>query len=228
MKLNQVVPWGRTLEEYKLMFDLSEADLNVKILGCGDGPASFNAEMTKKGYDVVSIDPIYQFSTEQIKQRVQDTYEPVISQINQNLDRYIWDNFRDAAELGQARLAAMENFLLDYEIGKQEKRYLCQSLPNLEFTDNQFELCLCSHLLFLYSEQLSLEFHIDSIYELLRISPEVRIFPLLKLNSEPSPYVDPVIQALSSQGFNVQIRTVAYQFQKGGNQMLTVSHQSTA
>lgn len=47
MKLNEVVPWGRNLEEYKLMFNLSEADLNAKILGCADGPASFNAEMTR-------------------------------------------------------------------------------------------------------------------------------------------------------------------------------------
>ena len=181
MKLNEVVPWGRTLEEYKLMFDLSQADLNKKILGCGDGPASFNAEMTKKGYSVVSIDPVYQFSAQQIKQRVQDTYEPVISQVKQNADRYIWKNFHNADELGQARLAAMERFLLDYETGKDEGRYLFQSLPSLELANNQFELCVCSHLLFLYSDRLSLEFHIASIHELLRICPEVRIFPLLKL-----------------------------------------------
>jgi hypothetical protein len=29
MKLKEVVPWGRTLEEYKLMFALSEVDLNT-------------------------------------------------------------------------------------------------------------------------------------------------------------------------------------------------------
>jgi hypothetical protein len=222
MKLNEVVPWGRTLEEYKLMFNLSEADLSSKILGCGDGPASFNAEMTEKGYSTISIDPIYQFSDEQIKQRVNDTYEPVISQVKQNSDRYIWKNFHDADELGQARLAAMKKFLLDYQTGKDEGRYLFKSLPKLEFVDSQFELCLCSHLLFLYSYQLSLEFHIDSIFELLRICPEVRIFPLLKLNGEPSPYLDRVMQELSNKGFSVQIQPVAYEFQKGGNQMLKV------
>lgn len=89
MKLNEVVLWGRMLEEYKLMFNLSEADLNAKILGCGDGPASFNAEMTQLGYSVVSIDPVYQFSASQIKQRVQETYESVISQVRQNSYRYI-------------------------------------------------------------------------------------------------------------------------------------------
>ena len=31
------------------MFDLSAADLGRRILGCGDGPASFNAELTAQG-----------------------------------------------------------------------------------------------------------------------------------------------------------------------------------
>lgn len=223
MKLDKIVPWGRTLKEYKSMFSLSEADLNVKILGCGDGPASFNAEMTELGYSVVSIDPIYQFCAEQIEQRVRATYETVISQVKQNPSRYIWKYFQNADELGEARLNAMKKFLLDYERGKAEERYLYQSLPSLEFIDDQFDLCVCSHLLFLYSEQLSLDFHISSIYELLRISREVRIFPLLKLDGEASSYLKRVMKELSSKNFNVQIQSVTYELQRGGNQMLKIS-----
>jgi hypothetical protein len=223
MKLDEVVPWGRTLEEYKSMFSLSEADLNTKILGCGDGPASFNAEMAELKHSVVSIDPLYQFSTEQIEQRVRATYEPIISQVKQNSSHYIWKNFRDADELGKARLNAMEIFLLDYEPGKVAGRYLHQSLPSLEFADDQFELCLCSHLLFLYSEQLSLDFHIASVHELLRIAPEVRVFPLLKLDGKPSSYLELVMEELSNKGCSVQVKSVAYEFQKGGNQMLRIS-----
>lgn len=223
MKLNEIVPWGRKLEEYKLMFNLSETDLKAKIIGCGDGPASFNAEMRKKGYSVISIDPIYQFSAAQIKQRIDDTYNVIIAQVKQNSDGYIWQNFSNPDELGQVRLETMENFLLDYERGKKEGRYLYQSLPNLALGDDQFQLSLCSHLLFLYSDQLSLEFHIASIYELLRISLEVRIFPLLKLNCEPSPYIESVIKEFSGKGFKVEIQPVAYEFQKGGNQMLKIS-----
>ena len=223
MKLDEVVPWGRTLEEYRSMFSLSETDLNRKILGCGDGPASFNAEMTELGHSVVSIDPVYRFSAEQIERRVRATYEQVISQVKQNHQNYIWKNFQNADELGKARLSAMEKFLSDYEAGKASQRYLDQSLPNLEFSDEQFELCLCSHLLFLYSEQLSLDFHLASIHELLRVASEVRIFPLLKLNGEVSPYLKPVIEDLSNQGYSAQVQTVAYEFQKGGNQMLKIS-----
>ena len=223
MKLEEVVPWGRTLEEYKSMFSLSETDLNAKILGCGDGPASFNAEMAELGQSVVSIDPVYQFSAKQIEQRVRATYGPVISQVKQNSSRYIWKNFQDADELGKARLNAMEKFLLDYDSGKVAGRYLYQSLPSLEFFDDQFELCVCSHLLFLYSEQLSFNFHVASIHELLRIAPEVRIFPLLKLDGEPSSYLELILEDLSNKGCSVQVQSVGYEFQKGGNQMLRIS-----
>lgn len=222
MKLDGIVPWSRTLAEYKLMFDLSDVDLNKKILGCGDGPASFNAEMTQLGYSVVSIDPVYQFSTAQIEQRVRETYEPVISQVRQNPQRYIWKYFADPDRLGQARLAAMTQFLADYDAGKIAGRYLDRSLPNLELPAAKFDLCVCSHLLFLYSEQLSLDFHLASIYELLKVAAQVRIFPLLSLDCQPSPYLEPVLQSLVQNGFNPQIQTVPYEFQQGGNQMLQI------
>jgi hypothetical protein len=124
----------------------------------------------------------------------------------------------------------MESFLLDYEAGKKAGRYRYQSLPNLDLAagqdspeeNHQFELCLCSHLLFLYSEQLSEEFHRASIQELLRVAKEVRIFPLLQLDCTPSPYVEILAQELAQQGFVVQILPVAYEFQKGGDKMLQI------
>jgi hypothetical protein len=226
MKLNEVVPWGRSLAEYRAMFNLSEAELSKRILGCGDGPASFNAEMTEQGHSVVSVDPIYQFSADQIRQRVQQTYEPVISQVKQNPDRYVWQTFRNADALGLARLATMEKFLQDYDAGKAAGRYLAQSLPHLSIAHppfyQPFELCVCSHLLFLYSDQLSLEFHIAAIDQLLQVTQEIRIFPLLQLDCQPSPYLEPVMQDLSDKGLEVELQTVTYEFQKGGNQMLRI------
>jgi SAM-dependent methyltransferase len=224
MNLSEIIPWGRTLSEYKLMFNLSEADLNTRILGCGDGPASFNAEMTELGYSVVSIDPVYQFSAQQIEQRVREIYETVISQVRQNPHRYIWNHFANPDELGRARLDAMGKFLLDYEQGKIAGRYLDLSLPTLDLPeDSTFDLCVCSHLLFLYSEHLSLDFHLASIYKLLKIAAEVRIFPLLKLDCQPSPYLEKVIQEFSSNGYNVEVQPVNYEFQQGGDRMLRIS-----
>ena len=62
------------------MFGLSESDLAGRILGCGDGPASFNAEATAEGHLVTSCDPIYLHSEAEIRQRAEDVYETVISQ----------------------------------------------------------------------------------------------------------------------------------------------------
>jgi len=63
-KLENVIPWGRSLEEYIRMFALTPEDLRCSILDCAGGPASFNVEMTRKGYKVVSCDPVYLLSVD--------------------------------------------------------------------------------------------------------------------------------------------------------------------
>lgn len=221
--LQQIVPWGRSLYEYQRMFALSDEELALTILGCGDGPASFNAEMTALKHKVTSIDPIYQFSAAQIEQRVKDTYEVIVAQVEATKEDYLWDYFCNVHHLAEHRLASMKQFLLDFEAGKSCNRYLPESLPNLSFADGQFDLALCSHLLFLYSEQLSFEFHRDSIAELCRVAKEVRIFPLLALDCKLSPHVEPLQNHFSAQEYKVEILKVGYEFQKGGNQMMKIS-----
>jgi hypothetical protein len=93
-------------------------------------------------------------------------------------------------------------------------------LPKLDFQDKQFQLALCSHFLFLYSEHLSFEFHLDSIRELCRIAEEVRIFPLLTLAQARSPYIDEISSTLPKEGINSEIIQVPYELQKGGNQAI--------
>jgi hypothetical protein len=220
--LNQVIPWGRSLQEYKRMFNLSAEELDLRILGVGDGPASFNSEMNALGHTVLSIDPIYSFSKAQIEGRIEENYEILISQVKQNSDNFIWDFFSDPAHCGRFRLETMRKFLDDFEVGKVQGRYLPESLPTLNFTDCQFDLVLCSHLLFLYSIQLSFDFHRDSIQELCRVAQEVRIFPLLTLNCEKSPYVASIQSHFSEAGLTVDICRVPYEFQKGGNEMMRI------
>ncbi len=222
MNLSEIIPWGRSFDEYRLMFNLSESDLAGRILGCGDGPASFNAEASALGHSVISCDPIYEFSAEEIRQRGENSYETVISQLQTIRDGFVWNHFRDPDHLGRARKAAMSHFLEDFEKGKAEGRYVTASLPRLPFEDGQFDLALCSHLLFLYSERLSLDFHRASIEELLRAASEVRIFPLLSLDRRPSPHLDPLVTYLSDKGWTMQVLPVPYEFQRGGNQMLRI------
>ena len=93
-------------------------------------------------------------------------------------------------------------------------------MPRLDFRDRQFQLALCSHFLFLYSEHLSFEFHLESIRELCRIAEEVRIFPLLNLAQARSPYIDEICSTLAKEGISSEIIQVPYELQRGGNQAI--------
>ncbi|MDX2228327.1 MAG: methyltransferase domain-containing protein [Leptolyngbyaceae cyanobacterium bins.349] len=220
--LETVVPWGRSRSEYIRMFDLTASDLPRSLLDCAAGPASFNAEMTQQGNTVISCDPLYQFGVEDIAQRIEATYPVILQGLAANLDQFVWTDITTPEQLGAVRMAAMQQFLRDFPVGKQSGRYVTAELPNLPFADQQFDLALCSHFLFAYSDQLGWGFHQQAIAELCRIAKEVRIFPLLKISGERSPFVEPLQTDLCHLGYQVQIRTVAYEFQKGGNQVMQV------
>lgn len=223
MILENVVPFGRSLDEYRRMFNLSASDLAGTIVGLGDGPASFNAEGTKLGYNITSIDPIYTFTGSEIESRFNQVVDTIISQVKAT-NSWVWSYHASPEALRQARVRALNYFLADYELGKQEGRYQIGELPKTSFSNQQFSLALCSHLLFLYSEQLNYEFHERAIAEMLRVAAEVRIFPLLTLRVERSPYVDKVMSVFAAQGYTVSVQTVGYELQKGGNQMLVIRH----
>jgi len=224
LKLDNVVPWGRSQAEYLRMFDITIAELELKILDCGGGPASFNAEMTRRGYNnVISCDPVYQFSAEEIARRIQATYSVIVEGVNAHRDKYVWQGeIASPTQLGEVRMAAMQQFLADFSEGKKYGRYLTDALPGLPFDKEQFDLALCSHLLFTYSDQLDAAFHFHAILELCRVAREVRIFPLLDISGEPSPHLSGTIMELKQQGYRVETRQVDYEFQRGGNQMLRI------
>ena len=152
--LDRVVPWGRSFDEYRHMFALSEIDLRSRILGCADGPAGFNAEASRRGVAVVSCDPLYGADASQIRQRIEATFDEVLEQTRRNADEFVWDTITSIDELASLRRAAMDTFLADYEGGKAEGRYVEAELPVLPFSDHSFDLAVCSHFLFLYSDQL--------------------------------------------------------------------------
>jgi len=225
-KLESVIPWGRSMQEYVRMFDLKPDELHLKIIDCASGPASFNTEMNRQGYQVISCDPIYQFTASAIAQRIQETYQTVINAAQENRDNYLWEEIQSPEQMAQIRMAAMQQFLEDLPLGIQQGRYVTAELPILPFNTNQFDLALCSHFLFTYSDLLSADFHLASIVEMCRVATEVRIFPLLNsFSGEISPLLEPVMSQLEAQGYKVEIRQVPYEFQKGGNQMLRVRQQ---
>ena len=222
VRLDHVIPWGRSFDEYRRMFDLSPDDLRGRILGCGDGPASFNAEATARGARVTSCDPIYSLDGDVIRRRFDECAEPLMAQVRATPQHYVWTVHRDPDDLLRNRRHAMETFLADYESGQRRGRYVAAALPALPFADGAFDRAVVSHLLFLYSDLLERAFHERSIRELCRVAREVRIFPLVSLDCAPSPHVEPVCAALEKGGFEVEIRCADYEFVRGADRMLRI------
>ena len=221
-QLKDIVPWGRSFPEYVAMFALSDNDLAKPILGCGDGPASFNAELTKRGGTIVSVDPLYAYGVDDINRRIEETFDQVIQETRMNMNEFVWKNISSIDELVKVRMKAMYDFLSDYLKGKLEDRYIAESAPILSFPDDSFGLAVVSHFLFLYSNQLDLTFHIDTITELCRVCREARIFPLLQLGALPSPHIEPLSNHFRTEGYEVEQVRVPYEFQRGGNLMLRI------
>ncbi len=222
IKLEQAIPFGRSLEEYKMMFDLSEMELSNNIVSIADGPASFNSEMWDIGKTVTSIDPIYIFSAQEIKNQFYKAVDDVVKQVKDSPEDWVWNYHKSPDDLKKRRISVIKKFLNDYEIGKSTKRYIVGELPRLDTESDTFDIALIAHFLFLYSEQYSYEFHKESIYEALRVAKEVRIFPLLTLACKKSIYVDPLVKELAADGFDVSIKKVGYELQRNGNEMLTI------
>lgn len=220
-KLNSVVPWGRNFEEYRLMFRLTEDDLKKKLAGFGDGPACFNRELTERGGSAVSFDPIYQFSRKDIERRINEVRVTVMEQTLQNRGNYIWTKIKSPEELENIRMSAMKRFLEDYDKGRAEGRYVYHELPDrLPFEADHFDIGLSSHFLLMYTS-LGYDFHIAAMTEMLRVCREIRVFPTVDLDAEKTELIDKVISHFREM-FRVEIVSTDYEFQKGGNKMLSI------
>jgi len=221
--LDKIASWGRSLAEYIRMFDLTEANLGLHILDCAAGPASFNAEMHGRGHAVISCDPIYAFSAAEIARRIKQARAAIRKSTEAHRDNFVWTEYGSIESLARIRMAAMKQFLADLPLGLAEGRYRTSELPALPFRDLEFDLALCSHFLFTYSDALPLEFHLGAIREMCRVASEARIFPLLpSFGTARSPHAELIIRQLSAEGYRCEIRRVPYEFQRGGNETLCV------
>ncbi|MFA4877663.1 MAG: hypothetical protein WC586_09625 [Methanoregula sp.] len=220
--LKSVVPWGRSFDEYVAMFNLSESDLSLPILGCSDGPAGFNARMHEMGHPVISCDPLYQYSHDQIECRIHTARDEVMQQVRENLQNFTWNHIRTPFELEQVRMTAMQSFLADYRTGLREGRYIAGALPRLPFRNQAFGLALCSHFLFLYNS-LGPEFHLRSIREMARVAREVRIYPVVNTNGEQADFFYELMGRIHDLGMAAILEPVGYDFLKNGREMLKIT-----
>jgi SAM-dependent methyltransferase len=218
-----VPPWGRSAAEYEAFFVLSDVPPFARILDCGSGPSSFAAEWNGHGRFVVAADPIYRLSGTDIAEDFEPTALRMLEGMRKAHGRFRWEHYGTPENVIQKRRDVLIAFLSDFQRAIHLGRYVAARLPELPFQSRSFDLVLCSHLLFLYSAELDLDVHVASMREMLRVAREVRIFPLLDMDGQPSLHLESAIQALRESA-HVELVPVPFEFRPGDSRMLRLTH----
>ena len=77
-----------------------------------------------------------------------------------------WSFYSSIEGLRKYRKLALEQFISDYSISRERKRYIKAELPKLPFDDRSLDLVLSGHLLFTYSHKFDFSSILSSITEL--------------------------------------------------------------
>lgn len=214
---------SRSFAEYQAMFDLSAHDLTGGVIDVCAGGSSFVAECASGGSRAIAVDPAYAEPRTQLASAVQAAVADGHAIIADHADRFVWDHYGDADHHRAIREQASQTFLAD--MGQHPERYLAGALPDLPLADDAADLVLCSHLLFTWSGTFDEAWQLAALRELLRVARrEVRVFPLVVAGSgDPVPYLADLMAELASDGVDARRQRVPYEFQRGGNEMLSLT-----
>ena len=226
LNLENIAITGRTFEEYSSFFDLKIKDLkDKKVLDCPSGASSFVSTLKQNDIDVIGVDLLYEFDIESIETQGYKTIEKIYQDTSW-MDVYKMDFYKSKENHRNHRENALKAFVNDFN----KKDYIFTKLPNLPFENKEFDLALSSHLLFVYDNMLDYEFHKNSILEMLRVSKEVRIFPLVDFKNSKfgeeknfSPFLYQILDELSKD-FKCEIIKTDFEFQPIANFYLSIEN----
>jgi ubiquinone/menaquinone biosynthesis C-methylase UbiE len=222
LDINRIVFIGRTFEEYIKMFDLSPENLeNMKVLDCAGGACSFTAHANKLGIDSTSCDIAYYHEVVDLEQKGLEDIEHTIEHMEKASGNYVWEYFSSIDALKEERSRALKECVQDMRENPQH--YQAVTLPVLPFENKQFDMTVCAHLLFMYSDRLDYQFHLNSLKELIRVTKgEIRIFPLTDLYGKKYDQLSQLMNDLKEHVRSIEEVKVSYEFQKNANHMLVI------
>jgi SAM-dependent methyltransferase len=219
-RIGEMLVSSRSLAEYRAMFALTDDHLSGTVLDCPGGAASFAAEANAAGGRVTACDPLYELPLARIREIATGDLRRAYRYHSEHPDEYVWRFFSDAEHYLASRSRSIDLFAAHHE--RAPRSYVAASLPALPFADGAFDLALCSHLLFSYADRLDRRFHLSSILELARVAGEVRVFPLVPMGMTENPDLPAIRSALSDAGLTTTVSSVDYEFQRGGDELMTV------
>ncbi|MFD1953435.1 class I SAM-dependent methyltransferase [Paenibacillus thailandensis] len=193
----------RSYEEYVRMFDLQEEELSAgPILDIAAGGSSFTAEVAAWG-EAYAADPRYGNKLDDWVREAAEEIEVSTSKLEQLTDVYDWSYYGDPVRHRERRLRSLAEFEAHIRSRDGRSRYVEGSLPQLPFEAGRFSLVLCSHFLFLYSEQFDERFHIESVLEMMRLCRPggfVKIYPIVSFRTEPYPGMEKLLKTIIQAG----------------------------
>lgn len=222
---SRITFYGRSIKEYSLMFNLDFESLpKSQFIDIPAGPASFCSEARALGHGVLSIDPCYSKTSEELFKIGLEDIDYINEKIRATSRERVWDFYKDPDDLKCKQKSYLKAFIDDFSSEHiSGNPYVSASLPNLPFENNTFDYALSGHFLFSFHSQIGYSLTLDSIKELTRIAKEVRIFPL-KSNEQSResefPEMRRLLDDLSLHEINYRIEDSAFEFQKGANQVM--------
>jgi hypothetical protein len=224
LKLDHIVTIGRKFFEYNSIFLLDELDpFTEKILDVGGGVSSFTYEAVERGFEVMSVDPIYAFDHYKLARKCEEDIEYSINNLEKTTNMINWgkpiENFE---HLRHARQDSYRMFLDDFR--KNRWRYLDAQFPYTPFiVRDNFTVSLVSHLLFIYDNHINYDTHVSIIKEILRVtSKEIRIYPIINLGFKTSEFVGRIMKDPLFAGVSFELRPTEYMFLKGADKMMVI------
>lgn len=222
LDLNRVVLLGRTLDEYRRAFGLDlGAWRSNAILDVAAGVSSFTAESRALGFNVTAFDRIYSANLDDIRRRGEHDLDEVARDIGQK-PVYKWEFYKSAEGMRKYRERACQAFLKDFDA--HPNHYVAGELPRTKFADRQFNLTLVSYLIFVYEEQLSYDFHKETMRELMRItSEEIRAYPIVTFEAQPSKFLEKIRSESEFASWKFEIMLTDFEFLRGSNCYLKIT-----
>jgi hypothetical protein len=215
--------WGLSYDNIVAMMKLSATDLQKKIVNCMGVPSSFTAIALKNQQDVITCSDIYGSAKADIKKRAAKAVQQAISFIESNPDRFSASAIDTPKAYEKFLQENLKIFFEHYDKAFADHCYSSESLPDIAFADNEFDLAICHHFLFISDKNFTVDFQIAAIKALCRIASEARIYPLLDPQGKRPVELDEIIKTLEQQGYLCRFESVDYKLEKGGDTLLKVS-----
>lgn len=220
LELDDFLITGRTFEEYIAFFDLDATMMKHKrVLDCPSGASSFVAQANRQEIFAQGCDILYSYDRDALYERGQKSIEKIYADTSWMAENS-FSFYRSIERHREHRTEALRQFYEDYN----PDTYHVATLPSLPYDDDDFDLVLSSHLLFVYDDRLDKTFHEKAVEEMLRVGKEVRIFPLVDyknsrqgLEKHLSPYAYHI-----AEKFGGEIIEIAFEFQKNARYMMKI------